>query len=292
MIIGWYNNILRSYHAVDDYEGMSEIMPKHILRYMKRKESGDKRHSGTNVTATAALGCPRALLINRFLPTRPDPQKLWRMTGGTMLHKMMGDEVDNDVWYSEEHHPDKCTFVGDMWGVPVGVLLDLRNDDFSKIHDYKFSFSKGDLYAKNEASIHHTAQLSIGCHIIEQNGIKIPDDVELVAWVAGTTWKKTKATRMSLEEIGKVPIAQTKNSQGKFYTYKELFDDICFSMDEVSQLIKEYGSIDKVPAFAIEAVIHKMPMYGKTMWRNYKGLIMCDELCSVKKECYGIEGGL
>src|SRR3990172_699691 len=118
MIVGFHHPLTGRVMPLWD-ESMSTLLPLGMWQSMVQREQADERHQGVNITATSALGCPRALVLSRFTDTHPNPLRMWSTWCGTGLHQWFAhacaQEVRDgrEVWFTEELHPTQCTFEGE-----------------------------------------------------------------------------------------------------------------------------------------------------------------------------------
>src|SRR3972149_5091228 len=121
MIIGFFNATNGRYYDLDELECMARVMDSAVLRDVVRREAEDEAHRGTALTVTAGVGGPRKLAIQRVLPTRPDPQKMWAALSGTYLHDKFAELKKLDKGWTTESNggKDKCTFRGRLFGYEI-----------------------------------------------------------------------------------------------------------------------------------------------------------------------------
>ena len=299
-IVGWYNPLTKRLVPLDD-PGMELVMPKEVLKYVVEKEQADTRHSGTNITVTASNGCARALAINRMLDTHPDPQKMWPMTGGTLLHKVLGDMVRNGEWWSEEYHPDKCTHIGRIGGVEMGCKIDLLRKDYGAIHDFKTSFKDktkwikpGDRATANNWQSSYAVQLSLCAELVQQATGNDMSEAELAIWIVSARWQKMFCDRLTINECLNAEVGVSKNYQsGKRWKYGEILEHIKTMFGMWNEAAVEYdGKLEEVPLRRRIEIVSNLPLFGESMFQNRNGGNMCTDYCAIAKDCKACGGGL
>jgi len=290
MIIGFFNATNGRYYDLDELECMARVMDSAVLRDMVRREAEDEAHRGTALTVTAGLGCPRKLAIQRFLPTRPDPQKMWAALSGTYLHDKFAELKKLDKGWTTESNggKDKCTFRGRLFGYEIAGRVDAFHTneagEVAVIRDYKTSMSGADKWvdARGVAKPEHAAQLNMCRLLMEQSGMKVAGDVVLEAWVVGGTWKRTVAVWMDELAIGLVPVGVT-GTPGKAWTVRELFG-------QVAAMFAAADRNDPPAPHEVRHAIAAMPLVGLDMWKTKKGDNACSAYCAVRRECDALEG--
>lgn len=267
-------------------------MPQEILEDLIAREVGDERHSGTALTITAGLGCPRRVAIERFLPVWPDPDVLWKMHGGSILHAHFAKVLAGKRGWHTEHNGGRvgCEVTLRIFGYEMTALLDAyhtREDGaIDIIRDYKTSFNGADQWVADDrhAEPHHEVQLNlqrIGC---EQMGWPVAEDVVMEAWVVSRTMKRTVAARRDELALGLVPVGITKyHGTHRSWTVRELFDILVECFDKVTAAAGDEAKVREV--------ISAMPKVGLDMWiaNPRKGTTGCDS-CPVQRECQHLDG--
>jgi len=301
MILGWFNPLTNRIVPMDD-PGIEMVMPREVLCYMVEKEKGDKRHSGDSITVTSSMGCARAMGINRMLPTNPDPQKMWPMTGGTMIHKPLAEMYENsEDWWTEEKYPEKCSFIGEIDGVKMGCLLDLVKRDYSKIWDWKTSFKDKTKWLKvgdrssttNPWNSSYAVQLNLGAELVQQQEQRDMSEAELAAWIVSGRWQKVLCDRASVLECLNAEVGTGKYTKGRRWKYGEVLDHVKRMFEMWREAAIPYnGQLEEVPLDKRREIIRGLPMFGESMFNNAKGGNMCTDYCAVRKDCMNIGGGL
>jgi hypothetical protein len=288
-IVGWYHEAGRRFVSLDD-PCMDRVMPKFVRNAFVEKEDGDERHSGREMTVTGANGCPRKLAMSRALDVRPEPNRMWKMFGGTMLHEWAGSKCNGD-WLTEERDRGSCEVEFMFEGVKLKGLADCVRKDRTRIGDWKFSFSGADQWVNKDGSsgVLHAVQgnlLRMGFE--EKWGVKFTGDIDI--WVVGKTWKLTKVPYMTKEQILATPVGATNSIKAaECWKWGQLFEDVKRWNKWWGEKVEEYG---EVPVGVLKAYIKGMPLYGKKMWVNRKGGNMCTSLCELQRECLLLDGGL
>src|SRR3990172_4553993 len=143
MISGWIHPITG--RIVADPRELERVIPASLLKAIEMKDKGDERHTGTHLTVTSSLTCPRKIALQRMLNNPVDPARVWSMTRGTWLHEQMGYAmgmlrgVDGQaVYYTEELAPEKCVHNGKLFGIPMSGKVDCLRKDFGELLDFKF----------------------------------------------------------------------------------------------------------------------------------------------------------
>lgn len=289
MIVAWRHPLNGMPVALTDFDALDGVMPEPVLRGMLRKQEIDTRHTGSNITITSGLGCPRKLLVSRMLPCTVDPQKLWAMHRGTWLHEHMGLMLgENDDWYTEEIAPDKCTYEGTLFGVKMSCKVDAVKKDYSKLLDWKFRRDGNEKFvdAYGEARDTDAAQVNMARLLIEQTlGRQLPD-MQMYVWVMAGQCIRTRAPHMTEAEIGMI-----KPGSGD-YTVREIFDMLRLSMLKWEEAASP--SLTDAPLETKQAIIRQLPMVGQTMYRNARRPTQCacQDYCEVRDECFEVEGGI
>jgi len=284
-IVGWRNAYTGRTCDVDDYAAMAKVMPAFMLKALVDAEREDVRHSGTLLSVTNGLGCAREVVITRFMPCKPDPQKLWRQQGGTYLHEKAAALAAYDMGWVTEHNggAEECVVVGELLGRVVSGKRDAFKRDFSKLRDYKFSFSGGDKFvdATRVAEPHHAAQLN-ALRLLTERAVErecFRGDGGMEAWVVGGTWQPTYAPLMSEAQVAETEVGSTKVGASG-WKYGVLLE----------QHAKAYERIER--GDKAEDVAKALPLVGLTMWRSRKGECSCTAHCPVKRECDALAGGM
>jgi len=277
-IVGWTNPYTNRRHLVQDYVGMAKVMPREILDIIARKDVEDKVHIGTNLTVTSGIGCPRRLVIERFLPCYPNPQRLWAPMMGTKWHEVLAQEMKGKPgWVVEVNGGVKeCEVSGWLFGFAMTGRMDARFEDDGvvlEIKDYKFSLSGADKFVDENwvAKPEHIVQLNALRLLLKQMGKVVSDNVGMVAWVVGGSWIPTRVPIKSEEEIGSIKVFGSK------YTVHELFKYVGNS----------FARIDK--GESPTSIAEGLPLFGKDMMKSRKGTSMCDS-CAVKGDCMELGG--
>ena len=288
MIKGWFNVLTKTTHAVDDYVGMANVMPAPLLRIIKRLDDEDVDHVGTRLTVTSGIGCPRRTLIERLLPTTPDPVRLMAATLGTGWHGLLASEMKGmDGWTVEANGGrDECRVKGQLLGHAMTGRMDARHEhggQVDEVWDYKFSMSGADQFTDGlKAKGEHAAQLNMLRLLMIQQGMRVSPGVKMTAWVIGKTAVPTVARTMDELSIGLTPILNSS------FTVREGTDEVAeaFAMvDRLPQL-----SSGGPPLEDVREVIKAMPMRGLDMLRNdKKGTSLCD-YCAFKHDCEELAG--
>ena len=296
MIVGFTNPHNGKRVTLDGIADMERVMPAGIIKDLYEKEMSDTRHTGAKQTATSFSGCARRTFIDRALPTYPDPQQLWPMKAGTILHAnfglVMAREVDadgNKVWYTEEMDEDKCVHRASIWGIDYDLKLDLVKRDYTAIWDWKTSMNRADMWIKpnRDAKGEHTVQLNMARMGVEKSTGKDMRDCELAAWIVGGTWQKTYCKYLTEDAMGAVKVG------GSPFRAKELFTAVHMAFSRwVDEAASCGGDLYKVPISVREQIAREIPLYGKQMWKNKRGGYACTDYCAVKRECDAIEGGI
>jgi hypothetical protein len=136
------------------------------------------------MTITGPNGCPRKLAMERSLPVRPEPNRMWKMHGGTVLHEWAGERC-NGEWLTEERDKDSCVVEFEFQGVKLSGLADCVRKDRTKGGDWKFSFSGADQWVNKDgtASTLHAIQGNLLRMGFEKKwGVKL-DHFEMDVWV-------------------------------------------------------------------------------------------------------------
>jgi len=291
-IVGFFNPTTGRYHGLDDLEGIARVMEPAVLRDMVQREAADEAHRGTSLTVTAALGCPRKLAIQRFLPTRPDPLKMWAALAGTYLHEKFAELKKLDKGWTTEFNGGKakCTFKGRLFGYDMTCRVDAFHVDetgrVDVIRDYKTSMSGADKYvdARGAAKPEHAAQLNMCRLLMIQDGVQISPNVVMEARVIGGGWAWSVAPLLDELAIGLTPVGVTK-IPGRVWSARELLD----------QVARLFAAIEA--GRAPKLVIAEMPLVGLDMYKTKKWGTkdaqennMCSAYCAVRRECDGLDG--
>lgn len=287
MIIGWRSPLDNKVYELNDFAALGRAIPEAVLRSMVRKLELDKRHTGTNITITSGLSCPRKLLINRMLPTTPDPSKMWKAQRGTWLHECVGMSLgENDEWITEEKDADACTFAGTLFGIDMSCRVDAIRKDYSVILDWKFRGDGSERWVDPLGRARDTdaAQINMARMLIEQSTHKDLRDMEMYVWVMAGQTIRTTAPYMTEAQVGSMKPA------GADYTVAEIFNMLKTSMNlwEAAAQVEGNGDLYAVPESTTQSIIHRLPMVGEKMY-NGKG---CTQYCEVNEECFAIEGGI
>jgi len=290
--IGWKNPIDGRTYGLEDFDALSGIVPEPVLRAMTAKAKEDTRHSGTNITITAGLGCPRQILVHRMLPIAQDPTKMWVMQRGTWLHEMIGMRMgENEEWWSEESDVDNCEYSGKLFGIDMSCRVDALRKDYGVLVDWKFrkDFAERWVDAQGRAKAEDAAQVNMARMLIEQNIGRSLDSMEMYIWVMAGEMKRTRAAWMSEQDVGNV-----RPGGGK-YTIAENFRMLDESMRAWKTMAASHGDdLYAVPEAQCRKLIDVLPMVGETMYqrRNEPSLNKCTQYCEVQDECYKCGGGL
>lgn len=292
MIVAWRNPLNGMPVPLTDFDALDGVMPEPVLRGMLRKQEIDTRHTGSNITITSGLSCPRKLLVQRMLPCTVDPQKLWAMHRGTWLHEHMGLMLgENGEWWTEEVAPIECTFEGTLFGVKLSCKVDALRKDYSRLMDWKFRKDGNERFvdAYGEARDTDAAQVNMARLLIEQNiGRELPG-MQMHVWVMAGQCIRTLAPHMTEHEIG-----QIKPGSGD-YTVLQIFDMLRMSVDLWAKAAQDKQcTLDDVPIDLKQSIIHALPMVGLTMYRNSRRPTQCacQDYCEVRDECFEVEGGI
>ena len=288
MIVGFQSPLDGRTYGLEELHMLGRVMPEALLREMVRKERDDARHSGLHITITSGLGCPREMLIHRLLPTTPDPQKLWAVTKGTMLHREMGRAMEQEQgWLVETREAERCTFHGTLFGVPMSCRVDAVRDDYSRLIDWKFRKDGAEKFvdAQREAKGEDAAQCNMARMLIEQHvGHALPGMV-MEVWVMAGETVRTVAPHMDERQVGEV-----RAGSGK-YSVREVFAMLAGTAGQLAALPLDEPALDVGPH--IESAIRALPMVGETMYTGRtKSVCKCTSWCSVKEACYSIQGGI
>ena len=326
MILGWIDPKGRKVELDDPFATMKTGVPRRILWDMAEHDESDERHQGDRLTVTGPNGCPRQLALTRMFDVYVNPQKFWTMTAGTHLHKTFGtlhiDERGSDglpVWYTEEGHPEKCTFEGVIGGRKVGCLLDMvsrnaydgidydgvregpYNDGTIAIWDWKTSMNGASKWAGKEkqgkqwvttgkAKPGHMAQLNMGRLLMEQRIGRpfTPNELVMCAWACSISWVDTYADFLTWEQIREL----RTTGEPYTYTYGQLFDVIGQLFDDWQEAAIPYeGDIDAVPEEKKLEMVRALPVYGREMYQSRYGTSSCDN-CAVQWMCNQVDGGI
>jgi hypothetical protein len=279
-------------YDLTDFGALDGIMPEPVLRGMIAKQSNDKRHTGTNITITSGLGCPRKLLVNRMLDVTPDPQKLWKMHRGTWLHEHMGLMLgENEDWYTEEINPERCEYAGTLFGVELSCKVDAVRKDYTRLLDWKFRADGNEKFIDpmGAASATDAAQVNMARLLMQQVLNRDLSDMLMQVWIMAGECVRTTAPLMTEYEIG-----QVRPGSGQ-YNVSQIFGFIGSAMEEWKTAAATLGcDVNDVPLATKHRIIQRIPMVGQYMYRNARKPMQngCTSYCEVKDECFGVEGGI
>lgn len=282
MIVGWKHPLDGRVYALDDFTAFSGVLPEPLLRAMARKITLDTRHSGTNITITGGLSCPRKTLITRILPSTPDPSKMWKMQRGTWLHEIIGLTLgENDEWWTEEVAEDKCVFEGELFGVKMSCKVDALRKDFAVLLDWKFRADGAEKFIdpSGRAKDEDAAQLNMARMLIEQVTGKDLEELKMYVWVMAGEPVRTVVPYMTVEQVGGI------RPGGGQYTIKEIFNYLSHAM--------KWWTENPTPTDEeARKLIASLPMVGQHMYVNARNpqLNMCTRYCEVNEECFACEG--
>ena len=224
------------------------------------------------------------MLIQRMLPTAPDPTKMWKMQRGTWLHECVGLSLSaNEDWITEESDADACTFEGSIFGVEMSCRIDARKKNFTKVIDWKFRGDGAERWidpmgrAKDEDS----AQMNMARMLMEQTTGRDLTDMEMHVWVMSGQTVRTTVPWMSEDQIGAI------RPGGGTYDVRSIFAFLEAGMTEWK---KDLVMDDE----ARMRIIGALPMVGETMYRNKRtpSINMCSRYCEVSDTCFQCEGGI
>jgi hypothetical protein len=266
----------------DDMEGFVNVMPPSVVRDIARRVKEDTRHVGTAITVTGGLGCTRELVLSRLCDVYADPTKMAAVTMGQVLHEwlapLMGEE-----WVTEASDVKGCEFTGRLYDMEVSCRVDARTKDFSKLWDWKASFSGGHKFVERAASGEgvagpdHGVQLNLCRLLIEQatgGHLGWTRDMEMVAWVMSGQIVKTYAKAM-----GEIRCGEVMAGKGIF-TVKSNFT-------RLKEAFKRYERGDDGRAIARD-----LPLAGMHMFKGRGGTTKCNTHCQLKWECDNVDGGV
>lgn len=269
---------------LDDFR---TVMPPPVVRDIVRRQREDTRHSGDHITVTGGLGCPRRLVIERFMQHYSDPTKMWAVTAGSVLHEWLGS-LHEDGWVTEEENEAACSFSGTLFGMAMGCKVDARKLDHSAIIDYKTSLNgatkwiKRDDYGQpqwDDKDAHVIAQLNMCRLLMAQQVGCDASGVEMWVWGMSESTVLRRCPVWDEERIGRV------HPGGSKYTVREHFIAIKAAFD----LLKDVDYIDSTA----RNVAASMPLFGLDMWKSPKtGGNSCVSMCAVKMECDSCQGGI
>lgn len=292
MIIGFYNPLDGRKYGLHELDKFSYSMPRAVLQAMLNKEASDERHSGTNITITMGMGCPREVLINRLLDTHPDPQKMWAMHRGTWLHEQIGlAQGTQEDWWSEESAPEHCVYTGTLAGIHMSCKVDALKKDFSELMDWKFRRDGAERYVdvNRTAKIEDACQVNMARMLIEQCTGQDLSHMKMYIWVMSGECIRTEAPLMNWEQIKAV------HPGGSEYTIGEIFVMLDKAMHTWTQLaMQEDKLVHDISHLARLEIINQLPQVGKSQFVNRKNpsICKCTMYCPVRNECFDLLGGI
>lgn len=292
MIIGFYNPLDGRKYGLQELDKFGYSMPQAVLQAMIRKEAIDKRHSGTNITITMGMGCPREVLINRLLDTYPDPQKIWAMHRGTWLHEQVGlAQGTLEDWWTEESAPEHCIYTGQLGGITMSCKIDAVKKDFSELLDWKFRKDGAEKFVdvNRVAKPEDACQLNMARMLMEQCLGRDLSDMKMYIWVMSGECMRTEAPLMSWAQICAV------HPGGSEHTIGEIFEMLRAAMAKWTEEAELEGTTpDQISMASRLAIINTLPQVGKSQFVNRRNpsICKCTMYCPVKNECFDLLGGI
>lgn len=292
MIIGFYNPLDGRKYGLHELDKFSYSMPEAVLRAMLNKEASDKRHSGTNITITMGMGCPREVLINRLMDTHPDPQKMWAMHRGTWLHEQIGLAHGTlEGWWSEESSPEHCVYSGTLGGITLSCKVDALKQDFTELMDWKFRRDGAERYVdiNRIAKPEDACQVNMARMLIEQCTGQDLSHMKMYVWVMSGECIRTEAPLMNWEQIKMV------HPGGSEHTIGDIFKMLQGAMSMWTQFAADEGAIpEHISTKARHDIIKSLPLVGKSQFVNRKNpsICKCTMYCPVRNECFDLLGGI
>lgn len=289
MIVSWKNPLNGATVPLTDFAALDGVMPEPVLRGMLRKQEIDTRHTGTAITITSGLSCPRKLLVQRMLPCAVDPQKLWAMHRGTWLHEHMGLALgENDEWWTEETAPEHCVYEGELFGVRMSCKVDALRKDYGVLLDWKFRRDGNEKFVDAYGTARDTdaAQVNMARLLIEQNLDRQLPDMRMYVWVMAGQCIRTRAEHMTELEIGAI------RPGGGEYSVSQIFGYLNAAM--TSWQLEAGDNLESTPLQFRKDIIHHVPMVGMSQYRNTRrpSQCACTDYCEVRDECFDVEGGI
>jgi len=294
MIIGWKSPLDGRVYGLEDFEALNRVIPEPVLRAMTRKATMDDRHTGTNITITSGMSCPRKTLVTRMLDYTPDPTKMWKMHRGTWLHECVGLSLaENEAWITEEGDAGACTFSGNLFGIEMSCRIDARRRDWTEFLDWKFRSDGAERWVdpQGKAGDNDSAQMNMARMLMEQQeGVKL-DNTAMHVWVMSGMTVRTTAPFMTEMQVGEMRPSSTK-FQKCAYTIKDIFALLDGGMK--AWRAAGSGESDSATIEQRQDIIASLPMVGETMWcgKVPKSMNCCTRYCEVQDQCYACSGGI
>ena len=281
-------------HGVVVVGRKGRVIPKAIVQAIEANREDDSLHSGTALTATSAIGCPRALLISRMFPYEVKVEDLWTMDCGRRMHQSILEDIGHDEeWVTEVWRPELCMFKGKILG--LGREMACKTDMFTQgvlsgegpkeICDIKFTLSKADDWATEVAKPDHQVQLNLNKRLIEVSLGRSLKDCVLSILTVGKTWVRSISPHLTDEQLLAVSCGMTRYSQ-KSWAYGRLLKYVTVAFDKWDEV-----GVEKASVGAKEAIVREMPKVGLDMYVSKKGENKCT-WCSVKRKCDEIGVGI
>lgn len=240
-------------------------MPLRWIRRIMKDLAADTDHANGNVTASRTLACPRAVLIEDFLPCTPSITSFNKMMWGIAIHEAM-----------EPLAQKPPRFTGKVLGVEMSGEPDELDEMIVDIKTHgEYSHKKS---ASGGASPELAVQINIYRILAEQNKYEVKG---LAAWhgamlpetamfgpnpIAAWVWQEVP--RMTEEEIALV------QPYGSGYTVRQIV-----------KYLHEGASRIRAGEDPVK-VVRDTPLVGEKMFNGKK----CQFYCSVNEECGRVEG--
>lgn len=268
----------------------------------------DDVHSGNRMSATRMLTCARKIALEDNIPTRRVNLKHMNSpTWGTAIHEFMQKHTPPG-YYQEVELPPKGSppvllFEGTEAEVAVRGRLDILTPDVVLLQDYKCTSESSQKFRWNRraADPEWRAQASI-YKIVGAKSTEGAIDIKRAAvWSGSMTSGRCPAPpwfEIPLAWMGEEEILVMKPHGGEFSVADNIVQFKTFllakaKLDEEWRLRKMDSSGHAIvptehPGYqkALKAIIAKMPLGGRGMWRGE----MCKTYCTPARSCNELEG--
>ena len=245
----------------------------------------DKVHTGTNLTPTTLLDCPRRVIIERNIPFTASPEDYMTPEIGTLAHEGLAARPLPPIYQGKLQHSVKVE--GNLFGQHLQGKIDVLISDGTLriIEDDKFtnpySLSRKE---KEGASEDHRAQVSMYALLLQQSITRT--DLKINYYGVGSGKGAPPHIRCPVEPMTEEDIERHTPGGGQ-QTVRQNVDNFVSAFNNLDRpfLTKE------ISKERVHEVIRTLPLAGQSMWRGRKGECYCTAYCPVAKICLGeIEG--
>lgn len=253
--------------------------PPAWARFEAQKIKGDVRHATMDLTATRALGCPRATFLQGATDYHIDLTKAAKRTKGSMGHSVCAEYSDPEHWISEGQDPTKTVINGTIGEYKISMAADLLRADMLEIVDYKFKNDFSIRYRKpvlntkfdtNERCQLNMARIMLGQQKWATDKGYDPEAVLLTVWHGGCG-KTEGPMQQDVPHITEDEILNSRPGGGNH------------TVEQIIQL-HEWARVRYVEAKTPEErkqIAASVPLVGVPMFSGD----MCPIYCDVWSEC-------